>query len=132
MIYLIIIALSLSVDAFSLSLAYGLMRISNIKIFVIAFLTGVFHFFMPLLGKLLGTYILKIILIDIKYIIVFIFLLIIVEMIKSLKDATEEFKISLLSAFLFAFAVSIDSFSVGIGITYFTSFPFSIFSKIII
>ena len=112
-----IIAVSLSMDAFSLSLAYGTLGLNKKDKFFLSFITGIFHFFMPLLGMFIGSLFFKIINIDTNIIIFIILSFIGMEMIIS--SFTDEevkcFKVS--SFFLFAFAVSIDSFSVGITFT---------------
>lgn len=115
---IIILAVSLSLDAFSMSLAYGLMNFSNKKILLVSLLVGIFHFFMPILGSIIGEQLLHFIHIDPKYIITIIFSLIIIEMIKSLKGEELETKLGIKEAILFAFAVSLDSFSVGIGLAF--------------
>ena len=114
----ILLAVSLSLDAFSMSLAYGLLNFSNKKILLVSLLIGIFHFFMPILGMLIGKKLFSFIHIDPKYIISIIFLFIIIEMIKSLKNEEIETRLTILESFLFAFAVSIDSFSVGIGLAF--------------
>ena len=53
-ITLIIIGLSLSIDAFTLSLAYGLLSVSKRKIILTSLTVGVFHFIMPITGYSLG------------------------------------------------------------------------------
>ena len=55
-IFLIItIAVSLSMDAFSLSLAYGTLNLRKKDIISLAVIVGIYHFFMPLLGNLAGS-----------------------------------------------------------------------------
>lgn len=112
----LLMGISLSLDAFSLSLAYGLMNFSNRKILLVSLLVGTFHFFMPILGLLIGAKLIHIIQVDTKYIITIIFAFIILEMIKSLKNEEIETSLKLKESFLFAFAVSLDSFSVGIAL----------------
>ena len=58
---ILIIAVSLSMDTFSLSLAYGMLKLKNSIIKQISITVGIFHFFMPLFGDFLGEYILSII-----------------------------------------------------------------------
>ena len=53
---ILIIAVSLSMDTFSLSLAYGMLKLKNSIIKQISITVGIFHFFMPLLGDFLGEY----------------------------------------------------------------------------
>ena len=118
---LIIIGLSLSVDAFTLSLAYGLLNISKGKIYLTSLLVGFFHFLMPILGDSLGNIIRKYISFESKHILIIVLSLILVEMIKSLKEEKKEYNLSVLNILVFALLVSMDSFSLGIGINYITS-----------
>lgn len=114
MFLIFLIATGLSMDTFSLSLAYGMFSMSNRDKFFLSFLVGLFHFFMPLLGFIIGSVILNFIKID-PDILVFIILFIIgVDMIISSFKKEEVKGFSLFYYFLFALAVSIDSFSVGI------------------
>ena len=55
----IIIAISLSMDAFSLALAYGTLNLNKKDIYKLSLTVGVYHFIMPLLGLFLGSIILK-------------------------------------------------------------------------
>lgn len=121
---LILIGLSLSLDAFSLSLAYGLLGIEKNKIVYSSLIVGLFHFFMPLIGTFIGTKILSSLKINPKYVIAIVILLIIVEMIRSLKEETNNvLKMRFLDMLAFAFFVSLDSFTVGIGLIYITPYP---------
>lgn len=121
---LFLIGLSLSLDAFSLSLAYGLLGIRKKKMLYSSLIVGLFHFFMPLLGSFIGIKILSSFKINPKYVIAIVIFLIILEMIKSLKEEVNtELKISFLNMLAFAFFVSLDSFTVGIGLVYVTAYP---------
>lgn len=120
-ITIIIIGLSISVDAFSLSLAYGLMNISKRTIILTSFLVGIFHFIMPLLGFNLGSIILKYLNIESKYVLLLILILILIEMIRSLKENQKEYELNIINIITFAFLVSIDSFTIGIGLNYITN-----------
>ena len=55
----IIIAISLSMDAFSLALAYGTLNLNKKDIYKLSLVVGFYHFFMPLLGLFFGNIILK-------------------------------------------------------------------------
>jgi len=114
---ILIIAISLSMDAFSLSLAYGTLNLDIKEIIKISLTVCIFHFFMPLLGMLIGNQILNIIPIN-PALIVFVILNIIgVQMIiESFKEEKKLSKMSFLKILMFSFAVSVDSFSVGIGL----------------
>ena len=57
MIYIldiILIAVSLSMDAFALSFSYGISKVNIKKIILTAIVVGTFHFIMPLLGNFVG------------------------------------------------------------------------------
>ena len=51
---IMIIAVSLSMDAFSLSLAYGTVNLDKKSRLKLSIIVGLYHFFMPLLGNLIG------------------------------------------------------------------------------
>ena len=113
-----IVAVSLSMDAFSLSLAYGTLGIPKKQICLLSIIVGLFHFFMPLLGLFVGASILSFIKINPDFIVFIVLVAIGIQMILesfSKKDEMEVMRIA--GLFLFAFAVSVDSFSVGITLT---------------
>ena len=116
-ITVIIIAISLSLDAFSLSLAYGTLNLEKRKINLLSLIVGIYHFIMPLIGMIVGKQIIKLIKINpdtiVFVVLTFIGLQMIVETLK------ESEKINILKfgeMLLFGLAVSIDSFSVGLGL----------------
>lgn len=130
----IIIAISLSMDAFSLALAYGTLNLNKKDIYKLSLVVGLYHFFMPLLGLFFGNIILNYI--NNPNFLVFVILFIIgIEMIYETFKA-EDIKniVSFRQILLFGLAVSIDSFSVGIGLNViskdylYCSFIFSLFS----
>lgn len=132
---LFIIAVGLSMDAFSLSLIYGTLNIKNKFQYMMTIFVGIFHFFMPLLGYFIGKIIFSIVPINSEIVAGVIFIVLAIEMLISLKKE-EQLTIfeSIPSVLLFAFTVSIDSFSIGIGLgnltnnIYMASFIFSITS----
>ena len=79
---LFLIGISLSIDAFTMALAYGLVGIKKRNMFISSITVGLFHFFMPLLGSLLGSELLNSFKINPKYLIIIIIILLIIEMIK--------------------------------------------------
>lgn len=116
-ILIFIIAVSLSMDAFSLSLAYGTISMSKKEIRLLSTIVGIYHFFMPILGMLIGKFIFNIMHISGDLIVLIIFSFIGINMIiESLKKEEKVKKMKLGEMVLFGLAVSIDSFSVGIGI----------------
>ena len=113
----VVIAVSLSMDAFSLALAYGTLNMCKKDIFTLSIIVGIFHFFMPIIGMFFGSKIISIIPIN-PNILVFIVLFIIgIEMIvESLKEKEKIKLMNKLEMIMFGLAVSLDSFSVGIGL----------------
>ena len=113
-----LVAISLSMDAFSLSLAYGTLQIPKKQIYLLSIIVGIFHFFMPLIGLFIGSSILSIIKIDPDIIVFIVLFAIGFQMLIESFNHKEDLKImKTLELFLFAFAVSIDSFSVGLTLT---------------
>ena len=110
------VAISLSMDAFSMAIAYGTYIKRKNKILKLSVIVGIFHFIMPIIGMNFGKKILSFIRFNPKFITLIIFIFIGINMIfesyKECKIKNVNFKEFL----LFGFAVSIDSFSIGIGI----------------
>lgn len=112
------IAVSLSMDAFSLSLAYGTFGLIKKEMLKLSVIVGVYHFFMPLLGLVVGKIFLHVFPLNPDIIVFIVLSFIGVQMIiESLKHETVEKKTSFFELLLFGLAVSIDSFSVGIGLS---------------
>ncbi len=116
-----LIAISLSLDAFSLSIAYGILGISQENMLYCSIIVGIFHFIMPLVGITIGTELVKYLKIDTRYLICAIFFILIFQIIKSLKEEIKYNNLNILNIILFGFFVSIDSFSVGIGLNVITN-----------
>lgn len=117
-----LIAISLSMDAFSLSLAYGTLNISKKQQFILAAIVGIYHFFMPIIGMTIGFTILKILPVKPDFIIFLVLSFIGIQMI--LESLKEEHHMNIMNfgeLLLFGLAVSLDSFSVGIGLLAITS-----------
>ncbi len=126
---IIIVAISLSMDTFSLSLSYGMINIKRKDILKISIFVGIFHFFMPIIGNLFGNFIFNYLPINERDLIGVIFLVISCEIIISLfKDKTISSIRSLLDILLFSFTVSIDSFAIGICLDVFNTNYFVIVS----
>lgn len=124
------IALGLSMDAFSLAIAYGTNKISLKKELLLSIFVGLFHYIMPLLGTIIGEK-LNFIINGSNIIVGLIFLILAAEMYTSIDEEKKGMITNFLSILFFSLTVSIDSFSVGIalGITKnYTSVVFIIFS----
>lgn len=121
----IIIAVSLSMDAFSLSLAYGTLNMSKKEINLLSVIVGIYHFIMPLIGMYIGTKIIELLPINPNTIVFLVLLFIGIEMI--IESFQNDRKITLMKfseLLIFGLAVSIDSFSVGIGLQAIYSNPY--------
>lgn len=113
---ILILAVGLSMDAFSLALIYGTLNLSDKIEKLMSIMVGIFHFFMPILGYTFGKIILSLIPINPNTLVGIIFIILSLEMLISLKK-DEQVKIltNIASICMFAFTVSIDSFSIGIA-----------------
>ena len=56
----LLIGISLSMDAFSLALVYGMTGMKNKEKLLLSLIVGVYHFIMPLIGLIFGTILNKI------------------------------------------------------------------------
>ena len=121
-----LIALSLSMDAFSLALIYGTQGISKRDKIILAIIVGMYHFIMPLIGLSIVSFLTDKIIINTNILVGVILTLIAIEMIiSSFKDKEEKFLLSLAGYFLFGLSVSIDSLTAGIGLPAITNSFFS-------
>lgn len=106
-------------DAFALALSYGINKIKTKNIIMTAITVGVFHFFMPLIGNYVGISLFSYTMIKPKIVLFFIFLLLSIDMfIHFFSDKEDIRKLNIIGIIFFAFSVSFDSFSVGLGISY--------------
>lgn len=118
LISIIMIAIGLSMDAFSLAILYGTLNFTKRKTLTLSTSVGVFHFFMPLLGNIIGIIILSLLPVKPNILVGTIFLIISIQMLLSVFKQEEIVDLKgIFTILLFAFTVSIDSFSVGIGLS---------------
>ncbi len=103
-------------DAFSVALSIGTLRLPNRANIFLSCLVGTFHFFMPLMGTILGSVFYAKLHMDLHVLSGIIFFYIAIMMIKDFKKEEEQFSLSLVSSLLFALGVSMDSFGVGFTI----------------
>lgn len=119
---IILIAISLSMDAFSLSLLCGTEGISKRNKIILSTIVGIYHFVMPLLGLSIGFFVTSKIILNSDILVGAILSLIAVEMItSSFKEKEEKFLLSIPGFLLFGLSVSIDSLTTGIGLTAITN-----------
>ena len=113
----LLVGISLSMDAFSLALVYGMQKITSKDKIVLAIIVGSYHFFMPLIGLKIGNYITSYVFLDLDILVAVIFGVIGIEMIiSSIKEKEEKIFINILGFLIFGLSVSIDSLTTGIGL----------------
>ena len=105
MLLVFLMAISLSMDAFSLALAYGTLGMNKRDKIILSLVVGIFHLIMPLLGMFVGELILSLFKFNADIVVAVILSFIGIQMIVSSFKKDEELK---------PLAVSIDSFSLGI------------------
>jgi putative Mn2+ efflux pump MntP len=111
-----VIGISLSMDAFSLALIYGMEPLTKKNKIALSLTVGLFHFVMPLIGIFFGSLIIDYLPFNVNILVSIIFSLIGIDMIySSIKNKTEPLSISIIGFLLFGLSVSIDSFTTGIG-----------------
>lgn len=110
------LAIGLSMDAFSLALAYGMNKLPLSKIITTGLFVGIFHFIMPNLGAIVGKMFLNRISFNTNLLVAIIFLFLAIDMFINRHEEQNDLITNLFSILLFAFSVSIDSFSVGIAL----------------
>lgn len=114
---ILFIAIALSMDTFSLSLGIGTMNLTTKKSLILALAVGFMHFLMPLIGVIIGSNIVSFFSLNSNLLLGLILLFIAGQMLYEI-FLKEETKIDLnpIGIFLFAFGVSIDAFSTGLGL----------------
>lgn len=115
---IILIGIALSMDTFSLSLSVGTFSITNKKALTLSCIVGIMHFLMPFFGMMLGNKLVQFFELKCDIVLGIVLIFIAIQMIIDLiKQEEEKFNLSLFGMFLFALGVSIDSFSVGLGLS---------------
>ena len=113
---ILLIGISLSMDTFSLSLTLGTVS-ENKLIKILPLFVGIFHFFMPLLGNFIGITLINLLNLASNIILGTVLIVLGINLaIHYFKDETAEINLNIIGILIFALSVSIDSFSVGLGI----------------
>ncbi len=107
---IILIALSISADAFSYALIFGTQKLSSLELIKLPLIVGVFHFVFPLIGNYLSLSIINTIRFELKLMFSLILIILGLNMQKQIKEINKN------KIFLFSIAVSIDSLLVGTGL----------------
>ena len=123
------LGLSLSVDAFSLLIIISTI-ISKKKIYMLISLIGILHFTMPILGALIGFKTSEIVNINGNIILGLILVILSIQILISIyKKENYDIVFSNFEILLLAFGVSIDSLTVGFGMSF--DNIFSLYSPIV-
>ena len=113
---ILLIGISLSMDAFSLALVYGMVGLSKKKKTALSLIVGAYHFIMPLIGLMLGNLIDNISFINLDIVASIILIYIGIDLIISNFKEEDTLSLSKTGLFMFGLSVSIDSLTVGIGL----------------
>lgn len=104
-------------DAFSLAITIGTIIKAKKSQLILSSSVGIFHFFMPMIGNLVGHIFTRALHLESHFLSFVIFTYIAIMMFKDYKEEKREiFKMSVISIILFAFGVSLDSFGVGFAL----------------
>ena len=118
LLVILLVAVSLSMDAFSLAIIYGTYGLSRKNEIILSMVVGLFHFFMPLFGIGVGNILTKYFVFSVDFVVGIIFLFIGVSMVIScFRDEEIKVLVSGVGFLLFGFSVSIDSLTTGIGLS---------------
>ena len=102
-----------------LALTYGIKNVGLKKSFLVSFVVGIFHFFMPLIGNCIGISIFEYTFIKPRYILFLIFLILSLDMLIHFFEKEEKTgELNMLGIIIFALSVSFDSLSVGLAIRF--------------
>ena len=135
--YLIILGLTLSIDAFSIMLGMGYKVQLQHQSYILVLSIGLFHFIMPILGAFLGYNIKRLIIIPPNIFMSIILFLIAINILLTINKEETNYKSSIISIIVISLSVSLDSFSIGLGLiinnynVVFSSIIFSIISALI-
>lgn len=121
-ITILTIAVALSMDTFSLSLGIGTCNLTKKKSLILSLTVGVMHFLMPFLGIIIGNNLVNFFQLNSNLLLGLILLFIAGQMLYEIfiKEETD-INLNFFGILFFAFGVSIDAFSTGLGLTAITS-----------
>lgn len=109
-------------DTFSISLSIGTFNITKTKVIFLCLIVGIMHFFMPIIGSVLGYKVINYLNINVNFLLGIILLFIAVEMIIDLiKSDDKYFELNIFNMILVSLSVSLDSFSTGLGLSAITN-----------
>ena len=119
---ILLIGISLSMDTFFFFFSLGSIVKENKYLKYFPLVVGIFHYILPLLGNLIGIKIISTFNIASNIILGLILIILVINLaIHYFKDEEIKINLNIISVVLLAFSVSIDSFSVGLGISNITN-----------
>ncbi len=118
MIFSFTVGIILSIDAFMIGMLFGVSFQNKIKTLLPSIIVGIFHFLLPITGYIIIKFMLKTISFNPKVIAISIILFLAIQLFFNNNNHSISKKLTLISYFSFALAVSIDSFFAGITIVY--------------
>ena len=122
LVSILLIGISLSMDTFSLCLSLGAINNQKTKLYLLPLIVGILHFFMPLLGNLIGQSIISLLSLTTNKILGIILIVLAFNIAYHyFKEEQVNLNLNILGLFLIALSVSIDSFSIGLGISAITN-----------
>ena len=122
LVSIFLIGVSLSMDTFSLSLSMGTLIKNKKFLTLFPFVVALFHFIMPLIGNKIGITIMNCFNVASNIVLGLILIILGVNLaIQFFKKEEINININLISIIFLAFSVSIDSFTIGLGISEITS-----------
>lgn len=113
---ILLIGISLSMDAFSLALVYGIQGMNKKQKLLLSLIVGIYHFIMPLIGLSFGTILNNINIISIDIIASLILVYIGIDLIISNSKKEDRLELTKIGFIIFGLSVSLDSLTVGIGL----------------
>lgn len=116
MLSIFFIGIALSMDAFSLALGLGTVQMNKKLRNFIPILIGVFHFVMPIIGQIISSKLSSAIQLNSQLLVIILFFYMGIVMIFSKQENSKYIIYNFFNIFLLAFSVSVDSFTVGLGL----------------
>ncbi len=121
MLSIFLIGVALSMDAFSIAVSIGTTKLNDLKKLKFCLMIAIMHLIMPLAGNNIGGRIINHIEIDINILMLLILVVIGIIMLLDKNEKSKILKFNLISLFLLAFSVSVDSFSIGLVLEAYTN-----------
>ena len=114
MLSIFFIGLALSMDALSLAVGIGSIKLTQNQKIRLSVLVGSMHFIMPIMGLVIGEWFISPFGINLDILEVIIYIYVGIIMIKEKDKKNKKIQYNLINSLVFALSVSLDSFTVGL------------------